>query len=225
MGSSGLPILLKFITENYPGGEIVAAHLNKTTQPSYGHFLKRDETTWPEYWSVDVPSRIHTCYTGIASYFMKRLAGIRPDPEHPGFQTFLIEPVIVSGLGFAAGETQSPYGRISSRWELSDSGLELVVTIPPNSQAMLSLPMLDTPVSEFTIREGGTTIWQNDTPASSLPDGITFSHRTGEQGADRRIVWQVRSGSYRFSLNLLGRPQQSKWIPEQEAGEPDLLKD
>jgi len=75
MGSSGLPILLKFLTEAYPGGDIVAPLLNKTTEPSYGHFLERGETTWPEYWNVDVPSRIHTCYTGIAAYFTKSLAG------------------------------------------------------------------------------------------------------------------------------------------------------
>jgi alpha-L-rhamnosidase len=207
MGSSGLPILLKFITEEYQREEIVATHLNKTTQPSYGYFLKRGETTWPEYWSVDVPSRIHTCYTGIASYFMKSLAGIRPDPEHPGFQSFLIEPTIINSLDFAEGETQSVYGRISSRWELSDSGLELTVTIPPNSQAMVSMPTLGTPASAFLIREGEATIWENSQPASSLPDGITFSHRRGEGDADSRIVWRVESGSYRFGLTLIGSAQ------------------
>jgi len=68
--------LLKFITEHYDRGHLVYALLNKTTQPSYGHFLERGETAWPEYWNVDVPSRIHTCYTGIASYFIKSMAGI-----------------------------------------------------------------------------------------------------------------------------------------------------
>jgi len=65
-------------------------NLTRTAEPSYGYFLKRGEATWPEYWNVDVPSRIHTCYTGVSSWFTKSLAGIRPDPAHPGFQSFLI---------------------------------------------------------------------------------------------------------------------------------------
>jgi len=206
MGSSGLPVLLKFITEDYNRGNIVYGHLNKTTQPSYGHFLERGETTWPEYWNVDVASRIHTCYTGIASYFIKSLAGIRPDPAQPGFQSFLIEPLVVGDLEFAEGETQSIYGRISSRWELSGSGLELAATIPPNSQATVSLPTLGTPADALVIKEGGHIIWENDRPASSLPAGIAFSRREGGDGLDSRIAWTVGSGNYRFTALLLGAP-------------------
>ncbi|HKK17086.1 MAG TPA: alpha-L-rhamnosidase C-terminal domain-containing protein, partial [Opitutales bacterium] len=204
MGSSGLPILLKFITEQYQGGEIVAVHLNKTTQPSYGHFLKRGETTWPEYWSVDVPSRIHTCYTGIASYFIKSLAGIRPDPEHPGFQSFLIEPLIVDELDFAEGETQSAYGKISSRWERSDSGLELAVTIPPNSRARFSIPVPvpGAPAADFVISEGGRVIYENAHPASKLPNGLAFAHREDGAAAGTRIVWALGSGSYLFKITF-----------------------
>jgi alpha-L-rhamnosidase len=115
-------------------------HLTRTAEPGYGHFLERGETTWPEYWNVDVPSRIHTCYTGVSSWLTKGLAGIRPDPAHPGFQSFLIQPVVAGDLTFAEGQTESPYGTIRSRWERNGGRFILEVTIPPNSQATVHFP-------------------------------------------------------------------------------------
>jgi alpha-L-rhamnosidase len=125
-------------------GRPVFEHLTRTERPSYGHFLKRGEITWPEYWSVDVPSRIHTCYTGVSSWMTMGVAGIRPDPAHPGYRSFLIQPVVGGDLDFAEGQTESLYGDISSRWERTDAGLELAVTIPPNRQATVGLPTFGT---------------------------------------------------------------------------------
>ena len=80
MGSSGLPVLFKHLIEGSGHSDLLFDPLIRTDEPSYGHFLERGETTWPENWSVDVPSRIHTCYTGVSSWFTKSLAGIQPDP-------------------------------------------------------------------------------------------------------------------------------------------------
>ena len=206
MGSSGLPVLMKYLVEEAEGAQVVFEHLNRTEQPSYGHFLKRGETTWPEYWSVDVPSRIHTCYTGVSSWMTMGVAGIRPDPAHPGYQSFLIQPVVGGDLTFAEGHAESMYGRISSRWELSDAGLEIAVTIPPNSRATVSLPTLGTPDGLLVIREGDRVIWDHDRVASTLPGGIAFAHRHGAPGPNRRIAWTVGAGSYRFFVKLLGTP-------------------
>lgn len=66
MGSSGLIPLLHYLCEHPEYDDIVLQHLHKTTQPSYGYFISQGETTWPEYWTGDVPSKIHTCYTGVS---------------------------------------------------------------------------------------------------------------------------------------------------------------
>lgn len=203
MGSSGLPVLMQYLIEHTKSSEVaqtIYEHLNRNERPSYGYFLERDQSTWPEYWSVDVPSRIHTCYTGVSSWLTMGLAGIRPDPAQPGYQSFLIKPVIVDDLEFAEGQTESLYGPISSRWERNDAGLELAVSIPPNSRATVSLPTLGTPAERLVMKEGGRTIWSNDRPAASLPDGIAFAHREGASVLDRRIAWTVGAGSYRFTV-------------------------
>ena len=143
MGSSGLPVFLKYLIEKSNQSDAIYQHLSRTTEPGYGYFIKRGETTWPEYWNVDVPSRIHTCYTGIASWFTKSVAGIRPDPAHPGFQSFLIKPVPGGGLTFAEASMESPYGTIISRWEKTGTAFKLTVTIPPNSIATVHFPTQD----------------------------------------------------------------------------------
>jgi alpha-L-rhamnosidase len=185
MGSSGLPVLFKHLIEEADCNKVLFDHLTRTVEPSYGHFLKRGETTWPEYWSVDVPSRIHTCYTGVSSWFAKGLAGIRPDPAHPGFQSFLIQPVVAGDLTFAEGLTESPYGTICSRWERSGERLMLDVTIPPNSQATIHLPAADA----TSVSESGKALVEaaGITPLSAGP-GVA--------------VLRAGSGNYRFESKL-----------------------
>jgi alpha-L-rhamnosidase len=140
MGSSGLPVLLRFLVAHPEYGALVSDHLSKTTEPSYGYFLERGETTWPEYWNVEVDSRIHTCYTGIASWFVKGLCGIQPDAAHPGYRSFLVRPVVVPELSFAEASVETPYGLVFSRWERRKKNVRLSVTVPPNTMATVYIP-------------------------------------------------------------------------------------
>jgi alpha-L-rhamnosidase len=139
MGSSGLPVLMKYMIEHSGRGELLALPLNRTTMPSYGFFLENGQTTWPEHWQPRT-SNIHTCYTGIASWFIKSIGGIRPDPEHPGYQQFIIRPFLLGWLAHARASTASPYGTIVSEWKRANGRLTLDVVIPPNSSATVYLP-------------------------------------------------------------------------------------
>jgi len=142
MGSSGLPVLLKYMTEHSDRSDLLDIPLNRTEMPSYGYFLETGQTTWPEHWEPKT-SNIHTCYTGIASWFIKSVGGIRPDPAHPGYQQFLIHPVIPGDLTHARASTESPYGTIVSEWTRADGRLILNLEIPPNSSATLRIPTSD----------------------------------------------------------------------------------
>ncbi len=185
MGSSGLPVLLKYLIERSDRSAPLYQHLSSTKEPSYGYFIKRGESTWPEYWNVDVPSRIHTCYTGISSWFTKSVAGIRPDPEHPGFQSFLIKPVIGGDLTFAEFTTESPYGTIRNRWEKTGDHLKMSVTVPPNSHATVHIPT----TNPASLTESGKPIAE--------AEGITLL-----PPADGHAVMKVAAGRYEFSCRM-----------------------
>ncbi|MDR1170147.1 MAG: glycoside hydrolase family 78 protein [Prevotellaceae bacterium] len=138
MGSSGLTVLLKYLVAHPEEGETTAKIMNKTTFPGYGYFIEQGENTWPEDWKIDVPSKIHTCYTGVAGWFTKGLCGIQPDSD--GYSHFTIKPCIVDEVDFAEASVASPYGDIVSRWERKGSEIILSVTVPPNSSATVYIP-------------------------------------------------------------------------------------
>ena len=185
MGSSGLPVLFKYLIEEAASSDALFKHLSKTDQPSFGYFLARGENTWPEFWNVDVESRIHTCFTGISSWFTKSLGGIRPDPASPGFQSFLIKPVVGGDLTFAEFTTESPYGTIRNRWERSGDTLRMFVTVPPNSQATVFVPTS----KPSSLAEGGKPI--------AKAKGVTQV-----QAGDGYVALKVSAGRYEFSCLL-----------------------
>ena len=181
MGSSGLPVLLKFLIEDVERNDILFAHLSKTTEPGYGFFLSRGETAWPEYWDDTKPSRIHTCYTGIAAWFIKGLGGIREDPSQYGYQSFIIKPALVGNLTFAEAQTESLYGTILSRWEKKGGIIQMNIAIPVNSTATVYVPA--TGVKNVT--ESGVAI--------SEAKGVRFLKMEGSNA-----VLEVQSGVYQF---------------------------
>ena len=41
---------------------------------------------------------MHNCYNGIGIWFYQALAGIRPDPERPGYTHFFVDPQPCNGV-------------------------------------------------------------------------------------------------------------------------------
>ncbi len=181
MGSSGLPVLLKYLIEETDGSKFLNEYLSKKTQPSYGYFLARGETTWPEFWSVNVRSRIHTCYTGIASWFMKSLGGIKPDPLQPGYQSFIIKPTPADGLNYVNAETESPYGTIRSSWRKEGDKFILNISVPVNSKATVYIPTS----SKNKIFESGKELY-NTTEIKILKQELS------------NLILEVPAGNYEF---------------------------
>ena len=181
MGSSGLPVLLHYLIEDVEWNDILYTHLSKTTLPSFGYFIEKDETTWPEYWEVNVPSKIHTCYTGVASWFIKGIGGIRNDPKQFGYKSFVIKPHLVGDLTFANTTTKSLYGTIVSNWTRKDGKITLRVEVPVNSTATVYVPGRDMD----KVNEGGKPVRQSE--------GIQFI-RTEKS----YLVFSVPSGAYEF---------------------------
>ena len=91
-------------------------------------------TTW-ESWSCGRPgkedrSRVHNCYNGIGTWFYQALAGIRPDPEQPGYKHFYIDPQPVEGVEWVRCTKPTQYGDIQvevKSEELKVKSVKLVI--------------------------------------------------------------------------------------------------
>ena len=80
----------------------------------------------------------HYTFGGCGEWLMGFLVGLRN--EIIGFKTVRVESVILPNLDRAAGSFESPYGTIANRWERKDGQIEMRLTIPPNSNARVTLP-------------------------------------------------------------------------------------
>jgi alpha-L-rhamnosidase len=79
----------------------------------------------------------------IAAWNMESLAGIRPDPNAPGFKNTIIKQAVVGDLQWVNAHHDSPYGRIASNWKREGEKLTMDVTIPPNTTATIFVPAKD----------------------------------------------------------------------------------
>ena len=107
-------------------------------EPGYGTFLE----TWDTYKTPhgSVGGVIQSERGRMAFWFAEWLGGIRPDPQHPGFQRFLLAPLFPKDLAWVKAEVPSPYGKIASAWKREEGGIRWNVTIPWNTTATAKLP-------------------------------------------------------------------------------------
>jgi alpha-L-rhamnosidase len=119
------------------------------TYPGWGYMIEKGATTIWELWNGDTAdpamnSGNHVMQIGDLGVWMyEYLAGIRPDPEKPGFSHAIVKPYPVSGLTHVKASHVSPYGTITSAWRRAAGTLTISVTVPPNTTATVYVPGKD----------------------------------------------------------------------------------
>src|SRR5260370_24473281 len=112
------------------------------------------------------------------------LAGIRADPEKPGFRHAMIRPYEAGDLTFVAGTHKTMYGALNSSWKREKGQCTLEVTVPANTTATVWVPAKDAAavtesgkkVAEvkgvkFVRSESGSAVFEVGSGASSLKAG------------------------------------------------------
>jgi alpha-L-rhamnosidase len=147
-GLVGAQWLMRTLSDN--GRSDLAYEIaTQKTYPGWGYMVEKGATTVWELWNGDTAdpamnSGNHVMQIGdLAVWMYEYLAGIRSDPEHPGFRHILIHPYPAGDLTFVNGAHQSPYGPISTAWKRDAGQFELNVAIPPNTTATVWVPAAD----------------------------------------------------------------------------------
>ncbi|HBQ63676.1 MAG TPA: hypothetical protein DD727_01860, partial [Clostridiales bacterium] len=107
--------------------------------PGWGNWIARGATTLWEDWEGR-SSLNHHMFSDISAWFYKALAGIRPDPDHPGFRHFFVCPGPVEGLTWVKAWHHCGYGRIDCSWQIVDGEFKLTLKVPVGCIATLQLP-------------------------------------------------------------------------------------
>ncbi|MBC2606112.1 alpha-L-rhamnosidase [Pelagicoccus albus] len=149
-GFLGTPHLIPAL-DKIGHSELAYSILIKETYPSWFYSINQGATTMWERWNsyshedgfgdAGMNSFNHYAYGAIGQWMYERLAGLSPDPEHPGYKHFFIRPLTSVPLDSAAAELETPYGKASSSWQKrADGSIILEVTVPPNSAATIIEP-------------------------------------------------------------------------------------
>ncbi len=145
VGLVGAQWLMRTLSDN-GRPDVALAISTQTTYPGWGYMVEKGATTIWELWNGDTAdpamnSMNHVMQIGdLAVWMYEYLAGIRPDPEKPGFQRILIKPYALQGLDHVKATYRSLHGPIQSFWKRDGRTLQMEVTIPPNTTAAIYVP-------------------------------------------------------------------------------------
>lgn len=134
-GLMGVPIFTEWCIRERQA-DLMATILRQPDYPGYLYMIENGATTTWESWDCGRPgkedrSRVHNCYNGIGIWFYQALAGIRPDPEEPGYRHFFIDPQPCEGVEWVKATKPTPYGTIRVDIEKG----QLKVEIPQGTTA------------------------------------------------------------------------------------------
>lgn len=188
VGTSYLPLVL---TE---GGRTDVAYrlLNQKQWPSWLYAVTQGATTIWERWNgwtqengfenPSMNSFNHYAYGAVGEWLYASVAGLNIDDLQPGYKHVIIKPNPGGGLTWAGASLETPYGKLSHRWELKDGALKMELVVPPNTSATVYVPTKE-----------GVPVMEGNRPAAEA-DGVETAGRL-----DGANIYKIGSGTYCFS--------------------------
>jgi alpha-L-rhamnosidase len=119
---------------------------------------------------------------------MRCLAGIRVDPENPGYKHIILRPQPAKGLDWVKASHISPYGPIRFHWDRNNEDWRFLVMLPPNTTARICLPVSE----NHEIFEGNH--YDTVVPVETA-EGV---HSVGREAGYR--LFDLESGDYCFRV-------------------------
>ncbi|MBB5352129.1 alpha-L-rhamnosidase [Haloferula luteola] len=148
-GFLGTPLLAP-VLDRFGRTDLAYAALFKETYPSWFYSIHQGATTMWERWNsyshedgfgdAGMNSFNHYAYGAIGQWMYERIAGLAPDPEHPGYQHFFVRPRPGGPLEHASAQLETPQGMARSGWRKTAQGIEIFASVPANCTATLCLP-------------------------------------------------------------------------------------
>jgi alpha-L-rhamnosidase len=182
-GIFGTQFFFEVLAENGLN-ELAYEAMNKKTEPSYGWWIEQGATTTWEHWNGEA-SRNHPMFGGGLIWFYRNLAGMKADPEQPGYKHIIFKPQPAGDLTYVTYSNETPYGTASIRWEKNDSEFNLEVVVPVGSTATVYVPSTDT-----------EKVTESGQPVKDAGD-VTF-----ERLENGYAVFTVGSGDYKFGSTI-----------------------
>jgi alpha-L-rhamnosidase len=125
----------------------------------------------------------HYSFGAVGEYLFRMIGGI--SEESPGYQHIRIAPVIRNGLSNASTSYNSIHGKIRTSWKVTGRKLDLEVTRPANTMAIVVLPA-----------KNSVDVTESAKPISKVL-GVKFLRMEHENA-----VYAIESGNFHFQSTL-----------------------
>jgi alpha-L-rhamnosidase len=169
--------------------DLVYGFATNSTYPGWGYMVEQGATTIWELWNGNTAdpamnSGNHVMLVGdFIIWLYEDLAGIKSDPEKPGFKHILMRPQPVGDLSWVRASHDSPHGRITSDWKIVNGLFRWKIIVPANATATVFLPVGDA----AQVKEGGIPL--------ARADGVKIL-----KPKDGKVHCDVVSGTYEFEF-------------------------
>ena len=148
-GFLGTPYIVS-VLDKMGRSDLALSILFKETYPSWFYSINQGATTMWERWNSyskkdgfsgdNMNSLNHYAYGAIGQWMYERLAGLSPDPKHPGYKHFFVRPIFPQQLDWARAELDTAYGTAVSSWKREGGQVVMEVRVPPNTTATIEFP-------------------------------------------------------------------------------------
>jgi len=182
-GIFGTKYILEVLSSTGNPGSVYDV-VSSTAYPGWGFMIDRGATTIWETWkeSDNVYSNCHPMFGSVSEWFYRWLAGIRPDPDYPGFKRFIIAPSLPKGLDYVKCSYHSPFGEIVSNWDKKGINHQVFeIKIPAGSIASVRLPV-------------------NEQKVINIIETISNSSYSPARGGDNYNEFELKPGEYVISV-------------------------
>ena len=126
--------------------------VNQHDGPSWGHMAEFNTTFWESFDADKTKISLdHWPFSAVGEWLMSDVAGLKPDEQNPGYQSFTLYPRPSKEVAWCKAKYDSIRGQIVCNWSLDAGTFNLSITVPPNCTAIVYLPARDIK----SVTEGG----------------------------------------------------------------------
>lgn len=154
-GMVGLRFIFHVLLEN-GDGDLAYKMITRPDAPSYGNMIVRGATALCECIEDNRfnSSENHHFFGDILNLFISDYAGLRVNPNMDNINEVLIKPTFVSALSWAEASYTTKCGAVTTRWEKTDEGYVVSVSIPEGVTGNICLN------GELTALPVGASSWK-----------------------------------------------------------------
>jgi alpha-L-rhamnosidase len=180
-GVVGTRMMIKALTR-LGFSDIMYQIANQPDFPGWGYWVNQGASTLWQTWEGNM-SLNHIMFGSIGEWFYSSLAGIRIDPENPGFKKIILKPEVTDSLEWVAASHKTQYGNIISHWESKVGNFKWKIEIPVNTKAKVFLPV-----------KYGREVFESGESVKGT------EHLKISEIEDDHWVLEIPSGSYEFEV-------------------------